>query len=149
VLFALVYLLLRHVFRLIASSSNDQLSTEVEPVILRHQLKVKGTQTPDRPRNQCVSYHRPPPRGRFGSCSSRSRTCCCAVCSNSSLEGLDWTLGLAPLGTGGPRLRLALPRGQAPSGSRAEDAEPQARSACWLSQWRAGSTASCAWWPDP
>jgi len=40
VLFALVYLMLRHVLRLIAGSSNERLSTEVELVVLRHQLKV-------------------------------------------------------------------------------------------------------------
>jgi hypothetical protein len=40
VLFGLVYLLLRRVVRLIAGSSNDELSTEVELLVLRHQLKV-------------------------------------------------------------------------------------------------------------
>ena len=40
VLFALVYLLLRHLFRLIAGSSNDRMNTEVELVVLRHQLLV-------------------------------------------------------------------------------------------------------------
>ena len=39
-LFALVYMLLRRVVRLIAGSSNDQLSTEDELVVLRHQLRV-------------------------------------------------------------------------------------------------------------
>jgi putative transposase len=49
VLFALVYLLLRHVLWLIAGSSNGRLSTEVELVILRHQLKVLKRQV-GRPR---------------------------------------------------------------------------------------------------
>jgi putative transposase len=40
VLFALVYLLLRRVVGLIAGSSKRQLSTEVELVVLRHQLRV-------------------------------------------------------------------------------------------------------------
>lgn len=48
-LFALVYLLLRHVFHLIACSSNEQLSTEVELVVLRHQLMVLKRQV-GRPR---------------------------------------------------------------------------------------------------
>lgn len=39
-LFALVYLVLRHVVRLIAGSSNDQMNTEVELVVVRHQLIV-------------------------------------------------------------------------------------------------------------
>jgi hypothetical protein len=38
--FALVYLLLRHVVRLTAGSSNELLHTEVELMVLRHQLKV-------------------------------------------------------------------------------------------------------------
>jgi hypothetical protein len=49
VLFALVYLLLRRVVRLIAGSSNDELSTEVELLVLRHQLKVLKRQV-GRPR---------------------------------------------------------------------------------------------------
>jgi putative transposase len=40
VLFALVYLLLRHVVRLIAGSSNDRMNTEVELLVVRHQLMV-------------------------------------------------------------------------------------------------------------
>jgi putative transposase len=40
VLFALVYLLLRRVVGLIAGSHNEQMNTEVELVVLRHQLKV-------------------------------------------------------------------------------------------------------------
>ncbi len=39
-LFALVYLLLRHVVRLIAGSSSDQMNTEVELLAVRHQLMV-------------------------------------------------------------------------------------------------------------
>lgn len=39
-LFALAYLLLHRVVRLIAGSSNERLSTEVELVVLRHQLMV-------------------------------------------------------------------------------------------------------------
>lgn len=38
--FALVYLLLRRVLRLIAGSSNELMDTEIELVVLRHQLKV-------------------------------------------------------------------------------------------------------------
>jgi putative transposase len=44
VLFALVYLLLRHVVRLIAGSSNDQMNTEVEVLVVRHQLMVLNRQ---------------------------------------------------------------------------------------------------------
>jgi transposase InsO family protein len=40
VFFALVHLLLRRLVRLIVGSSNDQMNTEVELVVLRHQLKV-------------------------------------------------------------------------------------------------------------
>jgi transposase len=40
VFFALVYLLLRCLVRLIAGSSNVQVTTEVEVVVLRHQLMV-------------------------------------------------------------------------------------------------------------
>jgi hypothetical protein len=40
VLFGLVYLLLRHIVRLIAGGSNEQMNTEVELVVLRHQLMV-------------------------------------------------------------------------------------------------------------
>ncbi|HZB41523.1 MAG TPA: hypothetical protein VE487_11185, partial [Ilumatobacter sp.] len=39
-LFALVYLLLRRVLGWIAGSSNEQMNTEVELVVLRHQLNV-------------------------------------------------------------------------------------------------------------
>ena len=39
-LFALVYLLLRRVVSLTAGSSNELLNTEVELVVVRHQLKV-------------------------------------------------------------------------------------------------------------
>ena len=38
--FALVYLLLRRLVQLTATSSNEQLDPEVELVVLRHQLKV-------------------------------------------------------------------------------------------------------------
>jgi putative transposase len=40
VLFALIYLLLRHVVRLIVDSSNDQMNTEVELPVVRHKLMV-------------------------------------------------------------------------------------------------------------
>jgi putative transposase len=49
VLFALVYLLLRRVVRLIAGSSDGLMETEVELVVLRHQLKVLKRQV-GRPR---------------------------------------------------------------------------------------------------
>jgi putative transposase len=49
VIFALVYQLLRRVVRSIAGSSNDELSTEVELLVLRHQLKVLKRQV-GRPR---------------------------------------------------------------------------------------------------
>jgi hypothetical protein len=49
VLFGLVYVLLRRVVRLLAGSSNDELSTEVELLVLRHQLKVLKRQV-GRPR---------------------------------------------------------------------------------------------------
>ena len=39
---ALVYLLLRRVVRLIADSSNELMNAEVEEVVLRHQLMVRG-----------------------------------------------------------------------------------------------------------
>ncbi len=38
--FALVYLLLRRVLLLIAGSSDELMDTEVELVVLRHQLKA-------------------------------------------------------------------------------------------------------------
>jgi hypothetical protein len=40
VIFALVYLLLRRLARMTAISPNEVLDTEVELVVLRHQLKV-------------------------------------------------------------------------------------------------------------
>jgi putative transposase len=40
VLLGLLYLLLRRVVRLIGGSSNDQMNTEIELLVLRHQLKV-------------------------------------------------------------------------------------------------------------
>jgi hypothetical protein len=41
-LFALVYLLLRRMVRLIAGSSGEVMTTEVEVLVLRHQLMVWG-----------------------------------------------------------------------------------------------------------
>jgi hypothetical protein len=52
--FSLVYLLLSRLFRLTAGSSNGLLDTEVELIVLRHQLKVLTCQA-GRPR-----LHRPP-----------------------------------------------------------------------------------------
>jgi hypothetical protein len=40
VLFALVYLLLRRVVAWIAGSSKEQMKTEIELVVLRHQLML-------------------------------------------------------------------------------------------------------------
>ncbi len=39
-LFALVYLLLRRLVRLVAGYSNEQMNTEVEVLVLRHQVAV-------------------------------------------------------------------------------------------------------------
>ena len=47
-LFGLVYQLLRRVVRLIAGSSNDELSTEVELLVLRHQLKSSSARSAGR-----------------------------------------------------------------------------------------------------
>jgi hypothetical protein len=41
VFFALVYLVLRRLLQLFAGSSNELMDTEVELVILRHQLKIR------------------------------------------------------------------------------------------------------------
>jgi putative transposase len=49
VLFALVHLLLRRVVLFVAGPSNDQMTTEVEVVVLRHQLNVLKRQA-GRPR---------------------------------------------------------------------------------------------------
>jgi hypothetical protein len=51
VLFALVYLLLRRVVGWIAGSSDEQMNTEVELVVLRHQLKILKRQV-DRPQHR-------------------------------------------------------------------------------------------------
>jgi putative transposase len=72
VLFGLVYLLLRRVVRLIAGSSNDELSTEVELLVLRHQLKVLKRQV-GRPHLRCrdrpfmAATSRVLPRARWSS----------------------------------------------------------------------------------
>ena len=69
-LFALVYLLLRRLVQRIAGSPNELLETEVEVVVLRHQLKVLQRQL-GRPRLRrrdrlfMAALSRVLPRGRW------------------------------------------------------------------------------------
>jgi len=72
VLFALLHLLLRRTIRLIAGSSNDLMNTEVEVVVLRHQLMVLKRQL-GRPRLRrrdrlfMTAFARTLPRARWSS----------------------------------------------------------------------------------
>ena len=70
-LFALIYLLLRHLVRLLANSSND-LKSEVEVVVLRHQLMVlkrhvAGPRLRRRDRLFMAAVSRTLPRARWSS----------------------------------------------------------------------------------
>jgi NADPH:quinone reductase-like Zn-dependent oxidoreductase len=53
--------------------------------VVDYAREVKGTETNDQRLSQRVRRIGSQPRGRFGPCSSRSRTCCCADWSNLSL----------------------------------------------------------------
>jgi len=82
VLFAVVYLLLRRLVRLLANSSKD-LKGDVEVVVLRHQLMVLRTEASTwRPRSRGLI--RPPVwQGRPV---SGGATCCAALCMRTSLR---------------------------------------------------------------
>ena len=97
--FALVYLLLRRLVGWTATSSNEQLDTEVELVVLRHQLKVLRRQM-GRPRLRrqdrlfMAAISRVLPRARWAAFGSAPRR---------SFGGTgSWCGGSGPFGEGPP-----------------------------------------------
>ena len=71
-LFALVYLLLRRVLQLTAGSSNEQIQTEVEVMVVRHQLMILKRQVGRprlrrRDRSLMAGISRALPRARWSS----------------------------------------------------------------------------------
>jgi len=100
VLFGLVYLLLRRIVRLIAGSSNNELSTEVELLVLRHQLKVLKRQV-GRPRLRrrdrlfMAAISRVLPRARWSSFLVSPQT---LLRWHRELVRRKWTFGRRPAG---------------------------------------------------
>ncbi len=103
-LFGLVYLLLRRVVRLIALSSNELMNTEVEVVILRHQLMVLKRQV-GRPRLRrrdrlfMAAISRALPRARWSSFVVGPQT---LLRWHRALVRRKWTFRRAPVGGRAP-----------------------------------------------
>jgi hypothetical protein len=104
VLFGLVYLLLRRVVRLIAFSFNEVMNTEVEVVILRHQLMVLKRQVgrPSlrrRDRLFMAALSRALPRARWSSFVVSPQT---LLRWHRALVKRKWTFRRAPVGGRAP-----------------------------------------------
>src|SRR5919106_461056 len=135
VVFALVYLLLRRLVRLTAISSNEQLDTEVELVVLRHQ-----------PRSRRSPSRRSP---RRSSCVDRSR-CRLAGCFRPRLapnagevdlaRRLQGVLEFDPGYDGSP---IASSTSEQACSQRLHTS-PQIRQCSWWSAWRSHSLAQIA-----